>query len=285
MRLRRPGFDCQIKSELDQNTGKEILVYREDPLQKTNQGGLANKPSNKIVRVYPAMNVKCCPVRIFGKYIGLLPTSKSCGKLYLRPRQKFTPSVWFCDAPYGKNKVSSNVKDICKLAEIPGKFSNHSLRATSATRMFAKEVPEQVIKEITGHKSECVRVYKRTSSEILQRASNSIADENVSESSKGKVSSETTKQKTDEPSKLNRKVGMSEEMKKRNCESLSACQMIKNVIKSRIEMRKKNLKGCISRWARKVLKSDKRKIAKKGTKLHKRRNLVIDLNINVNYNK
>ena len=38
LRLRRPGFDCQIVMEIDELTGKEILVYTEDPLQKTNQG-------------------------------------------------------------------------------------------------------------------------------------------------------------------------------------------------------------------------------------------------------
>ena len=43
LRLRRPGFSCQILTEIDENSGKEILVYTEDPLQKTNQGGLVNK--------------------------------------------------------------------------------------------------------------------------------------------------------------------------------------------------------------------------------------------------
>ena len=45
------------------------------------------------------------------------------------------------------------------MANLEGKFTNHSLRAISATRMFAKDVPEQVIKEITGHWGDCVHIY------------------------------------------------------------------------------------------------------------------------------
>ena len=42
-RLRRPGFNCQIVTEVDESTGKEMLIYREDPLQKTNPGGVGCK--------------------------------------------------------------------------------------------------------------------------------------------------------------------------------------------------------------------------------------------------
>ena len=82
--------------------------------------------------------------------------------------QNPTPAIWYCDAPYGKKKIYSNVKDVCKMAGVEGNYTNHSLRATSASRMFADQIPEQVIKEITGHKSECVRVYKRTNTEMLR---------------------------------------------------------------------------------------------------------------------
>ena len=37
-RLRRPGFQCQIVTEFDQETGKEILVYREDLCKKQTRG-------------------------------------------------------------------------------------------------------------------------------------------------------------------------------------------------------------------------------------------------------
>ena len=46
--LRRLGCDSQIKIERD-DMGRECIVYREDPLLKTNQGGLLCRNRSKIV--------------------------------------------------------------------------------------------------------------------------------------------------------------------------------------------------------------------------------------------
>ena len=53
-----------------------------------------------------------------------------------------------------------------------GNFTSHSLRATSATRLYAQGIEEQKICEITGHRSTCVRAYKRTSDEQRKQISN-----------------------------------------------------------------------------------------------------------------
>ena len=113
--LRRPGFDSQILIDRD-DRGKKRLVYREDPLQKTNQGGLIGKRNNKIVYIYQSNSLRKCPVRLYEKYIGLLPEPKSCKKLYMRPRVKYSPKVWYCDQPYGMNKVGCTVKKVCARA-------------------------------------------------------------------------------------------------------------------------------------------------------------------------
>ena len=78
-RLCRLGFDCQITIKHD-DRGIERLIYKEDALHKTHQGGLSCKPFNKVVYVYPSANVSRCPVRILKKYVGLLPPPKSCKK-------------------------------------------------------------------------------------------------------------------------------------------------------------------------------------------------------------
>ena len=130
--LRRPGFQSQFMFERDQH-GIERLVYREDTLQKTNWGGLQCKGRNKIVYVYPASTIRRCPVYFLKKYIGLMPDSKCCKKLYLRCKKYPTPATWYCDQPYGVNKIKATVKEICKEAGIEGHFTNHSLRATCAT--------------------------------------------------------------------------------------------------------------------------------------------------------
>ena len=257
-RLRRPGFNCQIKTDVDEETGKEILVYCEDPLQKTNQGGLVGSLSSKKVTVFPSSDPKKCPVRLFAKYCALLPQGKSCGKLYLRPRPKPTPAVWFCDQPYGKNKVTGTVKELAKMSGLDGKYSNHSLRATSASRMYVDKIPEQVIKEITGHKSDCVRLYKRTNRDILKEASNSIGGCK-------KDGSPTKKAKVENVTKTVKESDVEIKRKERLKESLSACQIIKNVVKTRMELRKKMRKAGIRKMATRYLKLRGKKFVETST--------------------
>jgi integrase len=55
------------------------------------------------------------------------------------------------------------VKDMCSEANIEGK-TNHSLRATGATTLFQKNVPERVIQKVTGHRSlDALRSYEKIS--------------------------------------------------------------------------------------------------------------------------
>ena len=138
--------------------------------------------------VYESASLRKCPVQIYEKYIGLLPKPKSCKKLYTHPRLMYSPKVWYCDQPYGVNKVSNTVKNLCKKAGLQGKFTNHSLRATSASHMYQSNVLEQVIKEVTGHKSDCVRIYKRTTDDIWEQASKKISGEK-SKVSEGEIES------------------------------------------------------------------------------------------------
>ena len=173
--LRRPGCSPQIQIQRDLR-GVECLVYTEDPLQKTNQGGLACKVKPKVVNIYPATDKMRCPVYLYKKYIGLLPKKKlRCKKLYLRPRKVCRPNLWYGDQPYGINKIKNNVSDICKEAGMEGFYSNHSLRAMCASRMYNREIPEQLIKEVTGHRSDCVQQYKRTSDHLKEKASSTVS--------------------------------------------------------------------------------------------------------------
>ena len=127
-KLQRPGFDSQLNVEFD-DRGVKCLVYHEDSLQKTNQGGLLCKGRSKVVYVYGASYPSRCPIQLFEKYISLLPQSKKCKKLYLRCRKKLTSKVWYCDQAYGENCIKTTVKDVCNSTGISGKFTNHSLRA------------------------------------------------------------------------------------------------------------------------------------------------------------
>lgn len=68
---------------------------------------------------------------------------------YVRPMEKvnkkattYEHSVWYYSIPIGCNKLSQMVSEMCKLRNISGHNTNHSLRATGATELYEAEVPE-----------------------------------------------------------------------------------------------------------------------------------------------
>ena len=230
-RLRRPGFDCQITVEKD-DKNRLRLVYREDQLQKTNQGGLNSKRNNKVVYVYEASDPRKCPIRIFVSTYHCYQQQKLAKKLYMRPKIKALPSLWYCDQPFGNNKVGNCVKEMCKEAGFEGKFTNHSLHATSASRMYQSLVPKQVIKELTGHKSDCVRTYKRTNDDIRKIASNTISGEKVSNCEQIENETGSSNEGVSVKSEENCSLNLTQDQSKRLSQSLSVCEMVKNVIKT-----------------------------------------------------
>ena len=95
--------------------------------------------------------------------------------LYVRPLDKKPEdphSPWYSAAPLGKHTLQQKVKKMCAAAGIQGTKTNHSLRATGATELYKKGVPEKLIQERTGHRSiESLRTYERTSEEQHKAAS------------------------------------------------------------------------------------------------------------------
>ncbi len=173
--LRAPGFDPQVK--VCEEEGVEFLWYTEDGKSKTNQGGLSGrKHVPKSVKVPANPDFDRDLVRLYKKYVGLLPRNSKTSALYRYPLQphRCTPCQWFSDKPIRVNCLKKIVSSLTKQAGLTGKFTNHSLRATAATRMYTSGIDEQVIKEITGHKSDSVWMYKRTDEKLLKEASISL---------------------------------------------------------------------------------------------------------------
>ena len=61
-------------------------------------------------------------------------------------------AVWYGTTPVGHNMLGETVKRLCKDAGIEGQFTNHSLRATTATRALKKGIPDKFVMERTGHR-------------------------------------------------------------------------------------------------------------------------------------
>ena len=178
-RLRCLGFDPQITVLTDEK-GVKYLSYTEDIKSKTNQGGLAGrKHKPKSVNVYGnSVNSDRDLVRLYEKYTALLPINLKCSVLYKYSLSSgcCTPKCWFPDKPVGVNSLKNVVSNMMKDAGIEGRFMNHSLRASTAMRMFRKGVDEQLIKEVTGHKSNAVRLYKRPSASLLDAACKTVVE-------------------------------------------------------------------------------------------------------------
>ena len=80
--------------------------------------------------------------------------------------------IWYQKAAVGHNPLANTVTRLFKSAGISGHFSNHSLRATAATRLFDAGVDEQIIMSRTGHSSaNGVRSYKRMTDNLREKSS------------------------------------------------------------------------------------------------------------------
>ena len=173
--LQSIGIRSQFEFRHD-STGNLYLHYSEDLGLKTNKGGLKHRNVEaKVVDVYCISNIDRCPVRIFMKYISMLPQHRVTEALYLQPLKKFTQKSWYLDKPVGVNTLRDTVKTLCQNANLPGYYTNHRLRSSSATRMYHNGVDEQLIQEVTGYRSNAVHSYKHSSDMQRKLASNIIS--------------------------------------------------------------------------------------------------------------
>ena len=96
----------------------------------------------------------------------MCPSNYPKGVFYLQPLPKPKQSCWYSVKPIGQHTLNIMVKDMCRCGGIQGYKMNHSLRTTTATRLFRAGCDKQLIMERTGHRSlDRVRSYKRSSDE------------------------------------------------------------------------------------------------------------------------
>ena len=176
--LRRPMPFQKSQLNFEHNgSGVKCLVYREDSVTKTHNGGLNDmRQERKVVWVYPSENVIRCPVRLVAKYLSLCPPGYiKKPNFYLKSLAKPTPKQWYGCQVVGTNSIAKAVKGMMKEAEIKGFFTNHLLRRTGGMRLFQAGVQRKLVKEATGHRSDAVDSYQITSDEQRQSLSKIIA--------------------------------------------------------------------------------------------------------------
>ena len=132
LRREKPSKASQLQFERDPD-GLKCLVYREDFVTKTHDGGLKDRKSDhKEVWVYPNKNINRCTVRLVSKYLSLCPNYYKKENFYLQCLQKPTPNQWYAEQVIGKNTIGQVVKELIKNSKVDGFFTNHSLRRSGA---------------------------------------------------------------------------------------------------------------------------------------------------------
>ena len=154
--------------ELIEKPGERAYLQYMEDISKNHPGGLKERKQNRKVVVHyeNANNPSCCFVHLYKLYHSKCPPNCPDGAFYLKPLKSPAGAYWYATQPIGHYKLNSTVSRICKAAGIQGFKTNHSLRATAATRLYQAGIDEQIIMETTGHKStDAVRSYKCTSTQ------------------------------------------------------------------------------------------------------------------------
>ncbi|CAC5358886.1 unnamed protein product [Mytilus coruscus] len=179
--------------QINEKNGSKCLIYTEAK-SKADQGGIKHKNVKRksVVAYQNTENQARCVVNLFELYASHCPPfPRKADALYLRPLKIPNGNIWYADQPIGRHSLANIVASICQEAGIGGYHTNHSLRASAATRMYDAGVDEQLICEVTGHRSNAVRNYKRTN-EKQKRKINSViqgrTDSENDDSGKFKIS-------------------------------------------------------------------------------------------------
>ena len=102
----------------------------------------------------------------------------------------------------GINMLRTMMPRISEKGGLATIYTNHSLRATAASRLFANNIPEKVIQEKTGHRSLAgLRAYERVTTEQDQAVSKVLeSDSTVKEFNKENTDPQPTPSSSSIPS-------------------------------------------------------------------------------------
>ena len=128
--------NCQI-TFLEKPYQRRYLQYTEDA-SKNNQDGIRDRRTKAKLpfRHENAENSARFPVRLFKPYNQLCPNPCPDSAFYLKPLSKPQKDCWFSSTPLVHNTLDNMVKEMCEVAKIWGFRTNHSLKVTTATRLY-----------------------------------------------------------------------------------------------------------------------------------------------------
>ena len=128
---------CQIEL-LEQPGERAHLKYTED-ISKNRPGGLKHRKLKPKVVVHYAneQNPDRCFIRLFKLYKSLCPKENlKENALYMQPLKNPTDQCWYSTKPIGHYTLDKTVAKMCSFGGKGSYRTNHSHRATAATRLY-----------------------------------------------------------------------------------------------------------------------------------------------------
>ena len=163
----------QFKRGFDPELSKSYYTYIENG-SKNRRGSdlhLKNKTPKQFSQ--PELGIRC-HVHVLDVYFRMVPPGSE--QFYRKPLESPTTHQWFGVEPCSKNFLENVVKGCALEAGISKGLTNHSLRAGGATALFQSGVPEKLIAERTGHRSErALRMYERKTTADEDKVSKALS--------------------------------------------------------------------------------------------------------------
>ena len=125
-----------------------LVCYNREDLSKNHQGGLKyHHVKPKEVRHFANQDKPSrCFIRLFRLYLTKLHPDSPKSAFYFKPLTEWSQTgIWFTKQPLGLNTLEHMMVKMCAKAQIQGYKTNHSLRATAASRLYHKGIDEQLI--------------------------------------------------------------------------------------------------------------------------------------------
>ena len=171
LRNLRAGENSQFRLEFQE--GNEVLIYKETKAKnyQGNAKSLRKNPPPDCVIHHNENHDRCC-VCFYKKLINGRPKDCQSNALFLKPLAKPKGQVLFTNIPVGYHTLDNIIATIT--AGLQKRFTNQSTQKTAPTRLYQKDIPEQIIMEQTRHQSLVVRQYKRTSHDQILEKSKAI---------------------------------------------------------------------------------------------------------------
>ena len=153
------------------------MITFDESFSKTFHGGLKDLKNTPRVSTHfchdSGKEHPRCLVQLYKLYLEKIKIFDSVVQdkaFYFYPNRDFS-KFEFEQRPLGENKLNGILPDeLCAKAGLARKTA-HSLRITTATRLFQSGIEEKLIRDRTGHKSDSLFKYERVSNQQLKQAS------------------------------------------------------------------------------------------------------------------